>query len=39
MRTRRWLPIALLSLAAGCGYNRIVNEEQQVEASWGQVES
>jgi LemA protein len=23
----------------GCGYNRIVNEEQQVEAAWGQVES
>ena len=26
-------------LGAGCGYNRIVNEEQQVEAAWGQVES
>jgi LemA protein len=25
--------------ATGCGYNRIVNEEQQVEAAWGQVES
>src|SRR5438477_11271093 len=39
MRTRRWLPIVLFSLATGCGYNRIVNEEQQVEASWGQVEN
>ena len=39
MRTRRFLPIVLLTLATGCGYNRIVNEEQQVEASWGQVES
>ena len=26
-------------LGAGCGYNRIVNEEQQVEGAWGQVES
>ena len=33
MRTRRWLPIVLFSLATGCGYNRIVNEEQQVEAA------
>jgi len=39
MRIRRWLPIVLLSLATGCGYNRIVNEEQQVEAAWGQVEN
>src|SRR5947207_8801521 len=39
MRTRRWLPIVLFSLATGCGYNRIVNEEQQVEAAWGQVEN
>ena len=39
MRTRRYLPILLLTLATGCGYNRIVNEEQQVEASWGQVEN
>src|SRR2546421_194032 len=39
MRTRRFLPIVLLTLATGCGYNRIVNEEQQVEASWGQVEN
>jgi LemA protein len=37
-----WIPIAALLMAGGCGpcgYNRIVNEEQQVEASWGQVES
>jgi len=37
-----WIPVAALFLAvltAGCGYNRIVNEEQQVEAAWGQVES
>ena len=39
MRTRRFLPIVLLTLATGCGYNRIVNEEQQVEAAWGQVEN
>ncbi|GAC1606547.1 MAG: LemA family protein [Myxococcales bacterium] len=42
MRTRTWLPIAALLLASGCGpcgYNRIVNEEQQVEAAWGQVEN
>jgi LemA protein len=39
MRTRRLLPVALLTLATGCGYNRIVSEEQQVEAAWGQVES
>ena len=37
-----WIPMAALVLgafSAGCGYNRIVNEEQQVEAAWGQVES
>jgi LemA protein len=42
MRTRTWIPLAALALASGCGpcgYNRIVNEEQQVEASWSQVEN
>jgi LemA protein len=42
MRTRNWLPIVALAVAAGCGpcgYNRIVAEEQQVEANWGQVEN
>jgi LemA protein len=42
MRTRKYAPILIILLAAGCGpcgYNRIVNEEQQVEASWGQVEN
>src|SRR5207237_4478434 len=36
MRTRHWLPIVALTLATGCGYNRVVSEEQQVEAAWGQ---
>ncbi len=42
MRTRAWVPVALLLVASGCGpcgYNRIVSEEQQVEAAWGQVEN
>ncbi len=42
MRTRTWVPIAFLVMATGCGpcgYNRIVNEEQQVEAAWSQVEN
>ena len=42
MRTRTWIPLAALALAAGCGpcgYNRIVNEEQQVESAWSQVEN
>ena len=42
MRTRRYAPILIILMAAGCGpcgYNRIVNEEQQVEAAWGQVEN
>ena len=39
MRTRNWLPVAALVLATGCGYNRIVSEEQQAEAAWGQVEN
>jgi LemA protein len=37
-----WIPIAALLMAGGCGpcgYNRIVNEEQQVEAGWSQVET
>ena len=37
-RARNWIPVAAL-LVAGCGYNRIVNEEQQVEAAWAQVET
>ena len=42
MRTRNWIPVAALVVATGCGpcgYNRIVSEEQQVEAAWGQVEN
>jgi len=42
MRTRTWVPIAALVMAAGCGpcgYNRIVSEEQQVESAWSQVEN
>jgi LemA protein len=42
MRTHRLTPILVLALSAGCGgcgYNRIVQEEQQVEASWSQVEN
>ncbi len=39
MRTRTWIPVVLLALGTGCGYNRIVSEEQQVEAAWGQVEN
>ena len=39
MRTRTWTPILILALAAGCGYNRIVSEEQQVESAWSQVEN
>src|SRR2546423_13061717 len=41
-RFSSWIPVAALFfgvLGAGCGYNRIVNEEQQVEGAWGQVES
>ena len=42
MRMRRYAPILIVAMAAGCGpcgYNRIVNEEQQVEAAWSQVEN
>jgi LemA protein len=39
MATRRYVPILAITLLAGCGYNRIVGEEQQVEAAWGQVEN
>src|SRR5438874_11493844 len=42
MRMRKYAPILIVALAAGCGpggYNRIVSEEQQVEAAWSQVES
>src|SRR5438094_3544152 len=42
MRTRKYVPILILALAAGCGpcgYNRIVTEEQAVEAAWSQVEN
>ena len=42
MRTRRYAPILVIAMAAACGpcgYNRIVQEEQQVEASWSQVEN
>lgn len=44
MRTRTWIPLFALLFAVGgsgcsCGYNRIVQEEQQVEAAWSQVEN
>ena len=42
MRMRKYAPILIVALAAGCGpcgYNRIVEEEQQVEAAWSQVEN
>jgi LemA protein len=44
MRTRTWIPLAALFFAVGgsgcsCGYNRIVQEEQGVEAAWSQVEN
>src|SRR5215475_6818810 len=42
MPMRKYAPILLLAMAAGCGgcgYNRIVSEEQQVEAAWSQVEN
>jgi LemA protein len=39
MRTRKYAPMLIILMATGCGYNRIVNEEQQVEAAWSQVEN
>jgi LemA protein len=41
MRMRTYAPILVLALAGcgPCGYNRIVTEEQQVEAAWSQVEN
>ncbi len=42
MRTRLLIPLVTLALFAGCGpcgYNRIVQEEQGVEAQWSQVEN
>ena len=41
MRMGRYAPVLILALAGcgPCGYNRIVNEEQQVEAAWAQVET
>ena len=41
MRMRRYAPILILALAGcgPCGYNRIVTEEQAVEAAWSQVEN
>src|SRR2546421_7984345 len=42
MRMRKYAPILIILMAAGCGpcgYNRIVNEEQQVESAWSQVEN
>ena len=36
---RKFAPLLLAILATGCGYNRIVSEEQGVEAAWSQVEN
>jgi LemA protein len=36
---RKYAPLFIIALATGCGYNRIVNEEQGVEAAWSQVEN
>ena len=41
MRTRPLLPLLALLAVSGCscGYNRIVSEEQAVDAQWSQVEN
>ena len=39
MGRRKYIPILVILMSAGCGYNRIVQEEQQVEAAWSQVEN
>jgi len=39
MRMRKYAAILILAMATGCGYNRIVSEEQQVESAWSQVEN
>jgi LemA protein len=39
---RKYAPLLIVAMAAGCGpcgYNRIVTEEQGVEAAWSQVEN
>jgi LemA protein len=36
---RKYAPLLVFALATGCGYNRIVTEEQGVEAAWSQVEN
>jgi LemA protein len=36
---RKFAPFLIIVMATGCGYNRIVNEEQGVEAAWSQVEN
>jgi LemA protein len=36
---RKFAPLLIAVLATGCGYNRIVSEEQGVEAAWSQVEN
>ena len=39
---RKYAPLLVVAMAAGCGpcgYNRIVTEEQGVEAAWSQVEN
>ena len=39
---RKYAPMLVVVMAAGCGpcgYNRIVTEEQGVEAAWSQVEN
>jgi LemA protein len=36
---RKFAPLLIVALATGCGYNRIVTEEQGVEAAWSQVEN
>ena len=39
MRMRKYAAILILAIATGCGYKRIVSEEQQVESAWSQVEN
>jgi LemA protein len=35
---RRWLPVMLAALTAGCGYNRIQTYDEQASAAQGQIE-
>ena len=39
MRTKLWAPLLAASLAAGCGYNTVIDRDEDVKAAWAEIQN